>query len=366
MIELNMRKKPTILVVDDTPDNLILMNSLLSPLYRTKVATSGEKALEIARSDDPPDLILLDVIMPYMDGYEVCRWLKRESKTASIPVIFLTSLSDVEDEEKGLEVGAIDYITKPMSPPIVLARVKTHLALKNVQDFLVDKSLYLEREVQKRTQELGVIQDVAMMAIGSLAETRDNETGKHIRRTQHYVRELATRLAMLPAYEKTLTPEAIVVITKSAPLHDIGKIGIPDSILLKPGKLTPEEFEIMKTHAAIGRDAIIQAESLLGTTTSFLKTARDIAGSHHERWDGKGYPLGLSQESIPVAARIMSLADVYDAVRSKRVYKEALTHEEAVEVISSGAGTQFDPHLVRVFLDASETFRKIAKTLEDD
>ncbi|MBT9513161.1 MAG: response regulator, partial [Acidovorax sp.] len=231
----------TVLVVDDTPENLTLMGSLLREHYLVKVANHGEKAIKIAQSDTPPDLILLDIMMPEVDGYEVCRRLKAEAATRDIPVIFLTARSDPDDERMGLALGAVDYITKPISPPILLARVNTHLALKATADFLRDKSSYLEREVAMRTLEVQAIQDVTIMAMTSLAETRDNETGNHIRRTQLYVKTLAERLRHHPRFEPVLNDRMIELLYKSAPLHDIGKIGIPDSILLKPGKLTVEE-----------------------------------------------------------------------------------------------------------------------------
>ncbi len=260
----------TVLVVDDTPENLTLMGSLLRDHFMVKVANNGEKALKIAISDTLPDLVLLDIMMPGTDGYEVCRRLKATAATRDIPVIFLTARSDPDDERMGLALGAVDYITKPISPPILLARVNTHLALKATADFLRDKSAYLEREVALRTLEVQAIQDVTIMAMTSLAETRDNETGNHIRRTQLYVKALAERLRNHPRFEAVLNERMIELLYKSAPLHDIGKIGIPDSILLKPGKLTVEEFEVMKTHTTLGRKAIEDAERRLGMRVAFL------------------------------------------------------------------------------------------------
>ena len=357
--------KRTVLVVDDTPDNLSLMNGILKNLYAVKVANNGERALKIAESDAPPDLILLDVMMPGLDGYEVCRRLKAAERTRDIPVIFLTAKSQVEDEQQGLDLGAVDYITKPVSPPIVLARVKTQLTLKAAADFLRDQNAYLESEVARRTREVTVIQDVAIMAMASLAETRDNETGNHIRRTQHYVEALAARLLEAGGGAGELTPESIRMLFKSAPLHDIGKVGIPDSILLKPGKLTPEEFEIMKTHTTIGRDAILAAESLLDTPNSFMQCAREIAYAHQEKWDGSGYPLGLKGDAIPLSARLMALADVYDALISRRVYKPPMPHAKAAGIIREGRGTHFDPRVVDAFLAVEDKFRQIAERFAD-
>ncbi len=358
-------KKATVLIVDDAPDNIALMSSLLRGIYRTKVAVDGEKALQIVLSGDPVDLILLDVMMPGIDGYEVCRRLKANPQSADIPVIFLTAKTDIEDEQKGFELGAVDFITKPVSPPIVTARVKTHLQLKSVRDFLMDKSEYLEKEVDRRTREISIIQDVTMIAMGSLAETRDNETGNHIRRTQHYVKALAERLKDHPRFKDFLTPETIQLLHKSAPLHDIGKVGIPDNILLKPGKLSPEEFAIMQTHAGIGRNAIMAAEARLDSPTSFLRLARETAWSHHEKWDGTGYPQGLSGDDTLISGRIMAVADVYDALISKRVYKPAFTHEKAVSIIRDGTGTHFDPDVVDAFMEISGQFEDIARTYSD-
>jgi len=366
MVELaEEAKKDTILIVDDTPENIALITSLLKGLYRTKVATNGKKALQVVLSNDPPDLILLDIMMPEMDGYETCRRLKSNPQTADIPVIFLTAKAQVEDEQTGFEVGAADYITKPISPPIVLSRVKTHLQLKKMYDFLRDKNEFLEQEVARRTKEIDSIQDAAMIAIGSLAETRDNETGNHIRRTQHYMRLLAETLKNHPNFRHFLTDENIALLAKSAPLHDIGKVGIPDKILLKPGKHSPEESAIMKTHTTLGRDAIMAAEKMLQTPSSFLQFAREIAYTHHEKYDGTGHPRGLAGESIPISGRLMALADVYDALISKRVYKEALSHEKAVATIKEGAGTHFDTKVVEAFLQVADRFKEIAQKYMD-
>jgi putative two-component system response regulator len=313
--------------------------------------------------DGQPDLILLDVMMPGMDGYEVCRLLKENPKTAEIPVIFITARSDTEDEQRGLDLGAVDYITKPISPPILAARVRTHLRLKSARDFLRDKSQYLEEEVLRRTRQVNAIQDATMVALGSLAETRDNETGNHIRRTQHYVRMLALTLSQHTDFASTLTPDVIGLLYKSAPLHDIGKVGIPDSILLKPGKLSAEEYEVMKTHTTLGRNAILAAEKLLDSPMSFLHFAREIAWTHHEKWNGSGYPQGLSENAIPLPGRIMAVVDVYDALLSKRVYKPAMSHDAAVEIIRDGSGTHFDAHVVEAFLDIAGMLPEITLKL---
>jgi putative two-component system response regulator len=357
--------RPVVLVVDDTPDNLTLMSRLLKDAYRVKVANSGARALQIANGADVPDLILLDVMMPDMNGYDVCRQLKGSLATRNIPVIFLTAKSNVEDEEVGLALGAVDYITKPISPPIVLARIKAQLALKASADFLRDKNGYLEQEIQRRTREAQAIQDVTIMAMASLAETRDNETGNHIRRTQYYVKLLAERLQAHPRFSGLLTPTTIEMLFKSAPLHDIGKVGIPDHILLKPGRLTPEEFEIMKTHTTLGLETIENAERQLGMTVDFLHYAKEIAYGHQEKWDGSGYPQGLAGDAIPPSARLMAVADVYDALVSRRVYKASMPHEEARRIMVDGRGSHFDPDVLDAFLELEDEFRAVAARFRD-
>jgi putative two-component system response regulator len=358
-------EKPTILVIDDTPDNLSLMQALLKDKYKVKGANNGEKGLRIASSENPPDLILLDIMMPDMDGYEVCRRLKADVVTRHIPVMFLTAKSDEEDEERGFDLGAVDYITKPVSPPIVMARVRSQLMLKAAADFLRDKNAFLETEVSKRTREVRAIQDVTILALASLAETRDSDTGNHIRRTQRYIKSLAWKLSTNPKFSDFLTPQTIGLLFKSAPLHDIGKVGIPDRILLKPGKLTDEEFEIMKTHTTLGRDAIAHAEQELGEDVAFLTLAKEIAYSHQEKWDGSGYPQGLKGDEIPISARLMAVADVYDALISRRVYKEPMSHERAVEIITQTSGRHFDPDVVEAFLAVQDNFHATAISYAD-
>lgn len=355
----------TILVVDDTPDNLRLMGALLKDRYRVKVARDGMRGLEIAAALPQPDLILLDIMMPEIDGFEVCRRLKEDPHTRNIPVIFLTAKSEVTDEQQGFDLGAVDYITKPISPPTLLARVDTHLRLKLSGDFLRDQNAFLEAEVQRRSQEVTAIQDVTIMAMASLAETRDSDTGNHILRTQRYVEILAKKLMDHPRFADELTPETVSMIVKSAPLHDIGKVGIPDRILLKPGRFTPEEFEIMKAHTTLGRDAIISAERQLGLDVDFLRFAKEIAYSHQEKWDGSGYPLGLAGDDIPVSGRLMAVADVYDALISRRVYKEGMPHEQAVEIIRKGRGNHFDPDMTDIFLEIADQFHEIALQYAD-
>jgi putative two-component system response regulator len=361
-----VEQKPCILVIDDTPENLSLMSELLREDYQVKLAPSGERGLQIAAAEPQPDLILLDIMMPGMDGYQVMQQLQADKATRDVPVIFLTALAGVDDERRGLDLGAVDYITKPISPSIALARVRNHLQLKMVRDFMRYRNEYLNREVARRTRQLSALQDVTIRAMASLAETRDNETGSHIRRTQTYVKLLAEQLRDHPRFRDFCTPANIDILFKSAPLHDIGKVGIPDHVLLKPGKLTPDEFEIIKQHPRIGRDAIARALADLGDEDAqFLQVAQDIAYGHHEKWDGSGYPQGAWGDAIPLPARLMALADVYDALISRRVYKPALPHQDAVAMIAQGRGTHFDPDVTDAFLAIQEAFEQVARQFAD-
>ncbi|MFZ6871027.1 response regulator [Undibacterium sp. Di27W] len=357
--------KQVVLIVDDTPDNISLLSGLLKDQYKIKIATNGLKALQIASSLPGPDLILLDVMMPEMDGYETCRRLKADPATSDIPIIFLTAKSQVQDEEMGLRLGAVDYISKPISPPIVLARVATQLNLVRARHLLQDQNKHLESLVQDRTRKLAKMQDAIIMAMASLAETRDNETGNHIRRTQNYVAALARKLKHHARFSNDLTDENIELLYKSAPLHDIGKVGIPDNILLKPDKLTSEEFEVMKLHTVYGRETIISVEKYLGESNEFLRFAREITYSHQEKWDGSGYPENLVGDAIPLSARLMAVADVYDALISRRVYKPAFSHEEAISIMRKGHGTHFDPDILDAFLQITDEFNQIANQFKE-
>ena len=355
-----MQAQPNILIVDDVPENLSVLGELLQPTYRVRAANSGARALQIANSPPPPDLILLDVMMPGMDGYQVLRELRDNATTRDIPVIFVTAMDGTDDEEKGLDLGAVDYITKPIRPAIVLARVRAQLELKRARDILSDHNAYLEQEVARRMAENQLIQEVSIHALAHLAETRDPETGNHLRRTQEYVRTLARGLKHHPRFSHYLDERTIGQLAQSAPLHDIGKVGIPDHILLKPGKLTPEEWAIMKTHAEIGAEAIAQANADSARPVEFLQIAQEIARGHHEKWDGSGYPRGLAGDGIPISARLMALADVFDALICARVYKPPMPYEEAYSIIVSGSGTHFDPDVVDAFIREFDTFKRIA------
>lgn len=358
-------EKATLLVVDDTPDNLAILGELLQPEYRVRAANSGQSALRIAMTEPHPDLILLDVIMPGMDGYAVFSRLREDPRTRDIPVIFVTALDTVVNEQYGLELGAVDYITKPLRLPIVLARVRTQLELKRARDWLCNQNVFLEAEVARRMAESQLAQDVSIHALARLAETRDPDTGNHLRRTQEYVRTLAVALRQHPRFAAALTELNIQLLTKSAPLHDIGKVGIPDHILLKPGPLDAAEWVIMKTHPRLGSEAIEQAERDAERPVRFLVLAKEIAHYHHERWDGCGYPEGLSGEAIPISARLMALADVFDALTTRRVYKPPMSIEEARTIIVAERGRHFDPAVVDCFSQQFSRFVAIAAHYRD-
>ena len=356
-----INRTSVILVVDDEPTVLASVSKVLTPHYRVLALNKGTRVIKTAKATPQPDLILLDVLMPDIDGYKLIEQLKAEPKTREIPVIFVTGDESLSGEEKGLKLGAVDYITKPISPVTLLARVKNHLLIKHARDFLTDKNTYLEEEIAKRMAESVASQDICIRALAHLAETRDNETGAHILRTQNYVEVLARYLHKNPKFKAQLTEEKINLITKSAPLHDIGKVGVPDYILMKPGKPTPEERSIMETHTLLGLRAIEQAESDVPHQVAFLKTSKEIVRWHHERWDGTGYPDGLAGESIPLSARLMAIADVFDALVSRRVYKNAMPISESRDIVIAGKGTQFDPDIVDAFSANYEAFVDIAK-----
>jgi putative two-component system response regulator len=334
--------------VDDLPANIKVLSELLRADYQVSATTNGGEALEIARSAQPPDLILLDVMIPEMDGYEVCRQLKKDPRTSRIPVLFVTAMDEVKDETFGLSLGAVDYITKPVSTPIVLARVKTHINLRHHES-------YLEQLVTQRTQQLrnGYIDTIHRLTLAS--EYKDEETGAHIRRISYYTRAIALEMGLDKKFAET--------IFYASPMHDIGKVGIPDAILLKEGPLDEEEWRIMKTHPEIGADI------LEGSDSPFLVMAVDIARCHHERWDGKGYPKGLKGDEIPLTARIMNLSDQYDALRSKRPYKPAFDHKKSVDIIIKGDGrtmpSHFDPEVLHAFKGIKSQFNEIFEGNKD-
>jgi len=350
-------EKQKILIVDDMVENIHLLIETLKDEYAMIAATNGDKALELASKDPIPDMILLDIQMPVMDGYEVCRRLKQNEKTRHIPVIFVTALNEDINEAMGLDIGAVDYIRKPVKPALVKSRIHNHLELKRYRD-------HLEELVTERTCEVLLTQNALIESMGALAEHRDPETGGHINRTQHYIYVLAAALKNHPDFKNELDDKTIDLLFKTAPLHDIGKVGVRDNILLKPAKLTAEEFDEMKLHVHFGTETIRCIVAKLGHTP-MLKIAHEIIDAHHEHWDGSGYPKGLKGNKIPLSGRLMALADVYDALISERIYKPAFTHEEAVQVITEGRGKHFDPDVTDAFLDQQEHFREIAIRFAD-
>lgn len=356
---------PTLLLAVAKPGTQESLQALLRERYRVRSLVSGASTLEQCFQTPLPDLFLIDAELTEPNGFALCEHLTQDRRTRGIPVLVLIPRSAVDDEAKAFALGAVDCIAKPFNPVTLLARLRTHLTLKASADFLRDKNAFLEGEVARQTRDLNAVQDVTILAMASLAEFRVAGTGNHIRRIQHYVRALAWKLSSHPRFRETLTVPAIGLLFRAAPLHDIGKAGIPDHILLKKGRLTPEEFEVMKTHTTIGCDALSNAQAALGLEAPFLAMARQIACSHQEKWDGTGYPEGLAGEQIPVAARIMALADVYDALITRRDYKEAMPHAEAVRIIESASGQHFDPDIVTAFLQIHEQLYAVALTYID-
>ncbi|PLA73456.1 two-component system response regulator [Hydrogenovibrio sp. SC-1] len=330
-------QKYTILAVDDTPENLDILKGLLAEEYIFKAAINGEVAMKIAENQHV-DLILLDVMMPGKDGYEVCREIKSNPKTKSIPVIFVTANKEQEDEAMGFRLGAVDYITKPVNPVILRARIRTHLAF-------YDQRRTLDIKVKERTEELNQTRLEVIQRLGRAAEYRDDDTGQHTIRVAKYTKVLARAYGLDESYSE--------LISQASPMHDVGKIGISDNILLKPGKLTADEFHFVKKHSEIG------SELLSGSEYPLMKTAQIIARHHHEKWDGTGYPDGLKGEEIPIEARIVAVSDVFDALSSSRPYKQAWPMEKIVTFFNEQSGLHFDPELVEVFHKVFPEFLKI-------
>ncbi|MBL4693466.1 MAG: response regulator [Magnetovibrio sp.] len=354
-----------LLIVDDNPVNVMLLEDVLEDDgFDNVVSVTDSRKVKALVETTRFDLIFLDINMPHIDGFGILEQLGEMKGADYVPVLVLTAQKDQETRIKALEMGAMDFITKPFDVVEVLNRVNNTLAVR----MLYTKS---EELVARRTQELSDTQDVMILGLTTLAETRDNETGDHIRRTQRYVEALAQKLQEHPNFKDVLDDHIITLLYKSAPLHDIGKVGIPDSILRKLGKLTEEEYAIMQTHPTLGMDAILTAEHALHkddspeTKTTFLTLAREIAYCHHEKWDGSGYPQQLSKTDIPLSARLMAVADVYDALISKRIYKDPFTHEDAVSFIKDGRGTHFDPDVIDAFVDIADQFSEIAKTFDN-
>lgn len=342
---MNQAVRETILIVDDMPENISILAEILRQDYRVTFATNGPDALTAARETPRPGLILLDVMMPGMNGYDVCQELKNSPETASIPVIFLTSKADVSNEEIGLQMGAVDYLHKPCHPAIVKQRVRNHLALHNY-------TRALELRVRERTRELEQTRIEIIRRLGRAAEYRDNETGMHVMRMSSCCHKLAIAAG--------LSPERAELLQLAAPMHDIGKIGIPDHILLKPGKLDPDEWTTMQRHVEIGAEIIGEHKSDL------LAMARLVALTHHERWDGHGYPHGLAGEDIPIEGRISAICDVFDALLSKRPYKDAWPEQEAIAFIVAQSGKAFDPALVKLFVELIPELNRIRSLYLDE
>jgi putative two-component system response regulator len=356
------RPRRRVLLIDDAPETALLLRPSMQALCDLHAAYSGADGLLHADSDPQPHLILLDVRMPGMDGFEVLRNLLANPRTASIPVIFLTCANEDDIELRALNAGAVDFVSKPLRPAVVLARVRTQLQLRSMRQQLLDENHYLEHEVERRVLEASLVRDVSIRALANLAEVRDHETGAHILRTQMYVRLLATALARQPRYQTVLSPRLIDLYAKAAALHDVGKIGIPDSILQKPCPLTPEEQLIMQRHAALGADAIWNAirQEPDRDALDFMYVAMDIARHHHEHWDGTGYPDALAGDSIPLSARLMAVADVFDALIFARIYKPAYSEVQAISTIMNGAGKQFDPAVVEAFRECQQDLLRVA------
>lgn len=353
-MKITSARKERILVVDDAPENIHVLINALGDQYALMAATSGRQALEIAQSESKkPDIILLDVMMPDINGYEVFERLHNDVRTTNIPVIFVTALSEIGNEQRGLMLGALDYISKPFEPDLVRLRVRNLLELKKHRD-------KLESLVQEQLDTIAEAHLAAIFAMSKLAESRDTDTGHHLERTQNYCKILAETLFERGDCHDTINEEFIGTIFQSSPLHDIGKVAIPDAILCKPGKLTHEEFETMKTHSVLGAETL-RSVAHRYPNNRFLAMGLEIAHWHHEKWDGTGYPDGIAGNEIPLAARIMAVADVYDALHSKRCYKNAMPHETCRAVICEGSGAHFDPALVDAFLAAESEFIRIGK-----
>lgn len=346
-----------ILLVDDSVLNLKVAAGILRDSYKVSVVKSGEQALQFLQIQIP-DLILLDINMPDMDGFETITYIKKDEKTQNIPVIFLTASHDSENEVRGFELGAVDFITKPFTPESMMLRIETQLELSSYRK-------ELEKKIEEKTNHILVLEDSIIRCFCEMIECHDNETGGHIMRTVKYVKILARELSKLDKYKDIITDEYIHLLARSAPLHDIGKIGIRDNILLKQSRLDNSEYAKIKEHTIIGARML---ENIIEDSeyNEYLNMGKDMALSHHERYDGKGYPYGIAGDDIPLCARIMAVADVYDALVSKRIYKDETSHITACATIAEGRGTQFDPDVVDVFLRVEKEFEKIVDKLRDD
>lgn len=350
MIEKQSISRKKILIVDDSSEAIDALDNALPKYYKRQFALNGEKALNLLTSSvDLPDLILLDIKMPGMDGYEVCNRLKKDKRLKNIPVIFLSALTDTKDKIKGFKNGGVDYIQKPFEITEVQARVNTHINLHELHIKLEQHNKQLNQLVEQKVKEISESQMATIYALAKLAESRDDETGQHLNRVKIICRSIAEKLSPY----KDISVDFINTIEKASSLHDIGKVGIKDAILLKPGKLTPEEFDEIKLHTTIGANTLREVYQNY-PNNYFIAIGIEVAQSHHEKWDGSGYPNGLKGEEIPLSARIMALADVYDALLSKRVYKDSFSLEKTKKIILKGRGKHFEPIIVDVFIDNVE------------
>ncbi len=352
----------TVLIVDDNPDNLTLTNFVLRNKYKVKLANSGVGALKIAQSDSPPDIILLDVMMPDMDGYEVCRQLKKNKKTKDIPIIFLTANAGKLDEMYGFKIGAIDYITKPISPPVLLARVEAHLANKFVKFFLSQKNDDLLANFNEKLAAVSMNKNAITQILNLLVERMSRRKDGYVERMRKYVFLLSQGLRTHHRFSYFLNDEVIELLCTIAPFHELGKVGVSDSILLKPDKLSTEELILFQQYPKIGYDLILKVEQKCNSSALFLffKVAKEIAYSQNERWDGTGYPEKLSEDNIPMSARIISVANAYETMHEINPMGQCLSHEQIVKYIKGERGGKFDPEVVNVFLDLQSEFRKIS------
>ncbi|NLF95812.1 MAG: response regulator [Candidatus Riflebacteria bacterium] len=362
-------RNSTVMVIDDNPENLKLLQMMLqAQAYRVVTFPGGALALQAAEKY-PPDLILLDINMPEMDGFEVCRRLKAAAALKDIPVLFLSALDGSADKVEAFAVGGQDYVTKPFQIEELQARVSTHLKMRKMQQEMQKHNLHLRELVEEQVREISDSQLATILALSKLSECRDEETGHHIERTRAFCEILAAAMRSNARDAGVIDDAFIEQIGRAAPLHDVGKVGIPDAILLKPGPLTPDEFKIMKTHTTIGADALKTVADRY-PKNYFLNMGVCIARSHHERWDGTGYPDGLVGEAIPLAARIMTMADVYDALRSRRPYKEPFSHEQACRIILEGDSRirpeHFDPMVLEAFKSVEAEFNRVRQQLADD
>lgn len=349
-----------IMVVDDEPVNLRLMDELLSRRgYSVRLFRGGRLALAAARQD-PPDLILLDVTMPEMDGFDFCRRLRTDTALSAIPVIFLSALDQSENKLAAFESGGFDYVTKPFEAEEMQARIETHLRLHELRIRVTEQNGKLEEVVKEQSREIASAQMATIFALAKLADSRDNETGEHLERVQILCGLLAADLGVASVYSHHITDNFVRNIFHASPLHDIGKVSIPDAILRKPGPLTPEEFTIMQGHTKRGAETL-QLVLDRYPANGFIRMGIDIARSHHEKWNGDGYPDGLRGDEIPLSARIMAVADCYDALRSRRRYKRGSSHESCRDFIMRGSGHQFDPEIVRAFCNVQESFRRVSE-----